>query len=392
MSDKLVSVIIPVYNKEKYLCCCFDSIINQTYKSLEIILVNDGSSDSSPSICDEYARKDDRIQVIHNNNQGLYASRKNGFEHSTGENILFVDADDWLESTAIETLMDFSEGYEADIVATGIFENGDYETCRIPEFKEGLYTGSQLEEELLFKIVDYDGFYEFKPLPYLCNKLFRRNVIAPYVSLEPEKLYYINSVVSIWLAFANAKSIYISHGCYYHYRVVASSLKRRNGTDFLDFVRINYRYWIGLFKKDRWKNLFDKYLLYYLTFRYPIWYDEYCNQKHLAVFGGIPDDSRVIIYGAGVFGKNIRSLVEYYGTVKVVLWVDKQYGSYSDAEIMSPDLISTCNDYDYILVAVSRYKSVIEIVDFLGTIGVKKEKIKKIEKKVFSIPIETVVK
>lgn len=98
--DIKISVIIPVYNVEKYLRQCVDSIINQTYKNIEIILIDDGSTDSCPVICDEYAVKDDRIKVIHKKNAGVSAARNDGLKEITGDYVTYVDSDDWLDLEA----------------------------------------------------------------------------------------------------------------------------------------------------------------------------------------------------------------------------------------------------------------------------------------------------
>ena len=100
----LISVIVPIYNVEEYLCACIDSVLSQTYQNLEVILVDDGSADNCPELCDEYALKDKRIRVIHQINRGLSAARNKGFEASKGRYIAFVDADDMICSTYIESL------------------------------------------------------------------------------------------------------------------------------------------------------------------------------------------------------------------------------------------------------------------------------------------------
>ncbi len=104
MDNPLVSIIVPVYNVEKYLRKCLDSIISQTYGNIEIILVDDGSKDNSGQICDEYAENDSRIQVIHKKNEGVASARITGFEHSSGELITFIDADDYVDLLFIEKL------------------------------------------------------------------------------------------------------------------------------------------------------------------------------------------------------------------------------------------------------------------------------------------------
>ena len=99
--DSLISIIIPVYNVEKYLRRCVDSVLGQTYDKLEIILVDDGSTDNSGRICDEYREKDQRIIVIHKENGGLSEARNFGIEKSSGEYISFVDSDDWIPEDSV---------------------------------------------------------------------------------------------------------------------------------------------------------------------------------------------------------------------------------------------------------------------------------------------------
>lgn len=116
----LVSIIIPIYNSEIYLNKCLDSVLQQTYNNLEIILVNDGSTDSSPEIIDDYATKDSRIFVIHKANGGIGSAYKAAFEVMTGDYVLFVDSDDWLELNAVDSLVKLALDNEADMVSFGI--------------------------------------------------------------------------------------------------------------------------------------------------------------------------------------------------------------------------------------------------------------------------------
>ena len=115
-NEQLVSVIIPVYNVSRYLPQCFDSVISQTYRNLEIIVIDDGSTDDSGSICDQYAEKDDRIHVIHTDNRGLASARNLGLENVSGEYISFIDSDDWIEPQTIEMRIGAALETEADIV------------------------------------------------------------------------------------------------------------------------------------------------------------------------------------------------------------------------------------------------------------------------------------
>ena len=114
--DGLISIIVPVYNAERYLGHCLESIIGQTYKKIEIILLDDGSTDNSGKICDEYALKDNRVKVFHTENKGPSAARNKGIENSNGEFIFFVDADDFIKSNALDLLIGNYHQTKADII------------------------------------------------------------------------------------------------------------------------------------------------------------------------------------------------------------------------------------------------------------------------------------
>lgn len=115
MLEDLISIVVPIYNVDKYLNQCIDSLINQTYKNLEIILVNDGSVDNCPKICDEYAAKDNRVKVIHKVNGGISDARNKGIIASTGEYMMFVDSDDWIELDTCELLLENIKSNKSDI-------------------------------------------------------------------------------------------------------------------------------------------------------------------------------------------------------------------------------------------------------------------------------------
>ena len=117
--EDLISVIVPVYNVEEYIEKCLDSIINQTYKNLQIIIVDDGSPDNSGKICDEYAKKDNRITVLHKENGGVSFARNIGLQNATGNWVTFVDSDDWIENDYIEQLLKIAKQDNADVVLCG---------------------------------------------------------------------------------------------------------------------------------------------------------------------------------------------------------------------------------------------------------------------------------
>ena len=116
MADELISIIVPIYNVEKYLRQCLDSILNQTYQNFECLLINDGSPDNSADICREYVEKDSRFKYFEKENGGLSDARNYGIRQSKGSYITFVDSDDWLEENAVEILMKRAEETGADLI------------------------------------------------------------------------------------------------------------------------------------------------------------------------------------------------------------------------------------------------------------------------------------
>lgn len=143
MND-LISIIVPVYNVEKYLNKCIDSIINQTYKNIEIILVDDGSTDNSGKICDEYLLRDSRIKVIHKNNGGLSSARNEGINISSGEYIGFVDSDDWVEPNMYEEMYKKILYSNADIVDCGYWKEYENKSIKYISANEVKFCGENL--------------------------------------------------------------------------------------------------------------------------------------------------------------------------------------------------------------------------------------------------------
>lgn len=174
---ELVSVILPVYNGEKYLKECIDSILASTYSNLEIILVDDGSTDQSGSICDEYAQKDERIKVIHQENKGLVAARNCGLAFSHGTYIAFVDADDLISPVFYEEMVAAVEAEHADVAACEYrHSKKDVVTCTAPKERH-LVSVQTLEEQLAIltcapsiRGITWTG-------PFVWNKLYRKEKI-----------------------------------------------------------------------------------------------------------------------------------------------------------------------------------------------------------------------
>ena len=178
--QSVLSVIVPVYNVEKYLDRCIKSIAGQTYTNLEIILVDDGSTDHCREICDEWSRKDTRIQVLHKKNGGLVSARKAGLKTASGQYIAYVDSDDWIEENMYERMMELMLCDHSDIVTSGLIR--DYENHFVSEKEKipaGRYEGKSLDD-LKGHIINTDHFFDSRLNMHITNKIFRKSMLEKY--------------------------------------------------------------------------------------------------------------------------------------------------------------------------------------------------------------------
>ena len=213
-SGELVSVIVPVYKVEEYLRQCVDSIINQTYKNLEIILVDDGSPDKCGEICEDYARNDSRVNVYHNENGGLSDARNYGMARSHGEYIIFVDSDDLIEKTFTETLLGLLKEYDADIAACPSHASSDdYELCNFkPDSEEKIYTGCFDADSALKKMLYQEGIIDTGA----CAKIYRRKVIE---GIEYPKGIFVEDLATTYRIMLRARKVAFTSEKLYGYRL-----------------------------------------------------------------------------------------------------------------------------------------------------------------------------
>lgn len=214
MSPILISVIVPVYNVEKYLRKCLDSIINQTYQNIEIILVDDGSKDTSGQICDEYALKDSRIIVIHKENGGLSSARNAGLDIAKGNYVMFVDSDDYVEPQFCEIPLKLALEKGVDIVTFGynkVFEDGHnwYRRTNTPRLIESI-------EGIREIIVKNDIIFSFA-----WNKLYKLSLFND-VNYPIGKIY--EDQATTYLLFHKAQRIYVTDAILYNYVYRESSI------------------------------------------------------------------------------------------------------------------------------------------------------------------------
>ena len=205
----LISVIIPVYNVEKYLDRCLESVVNQTYRNLEIILVDDGSPDNCPKMCDEWAKKDSRVVVVHRENGGASAARNDGLSVAKGDFITFVDSDDWIHTEMFEVLYCMLLENNADISMCNL-EMVSNSNIKIDSNNNKMITWSRDEGlDYFFRI------HGEKSNHAVWGRLIKKNILKGYSFLEGRMNEDIHT--SYWLAFKCNKTVYSNRKMYYYF-------------------------------------------------------------------------------------------------------------------------------------------------------------------------------
>lgn len=206
-----ISIIIPVYNTEKYLSQCLESIINQTYKDIEIIIINDGSTDNSRMICMQYKNKDNRIKYFEINNSGVSFARNFGIEKSEGEYIMFVDSDDFLEVKALELIAKHLK--ENDLLIYGY--DRVYKNRKVKQIENSKEINLTNLRETIFNNDNIGG--------YLCNKIFRVNIIKDNSMKFDENIHYCEDLIFVSQYVKYVKNVFYIKEVEYHYRMRKSS-------------------------------------------------------------------------------------------------------------------------------------------------------------------------
>lgn len=250
-----VSVIVPIYNVDKYLNRCIDSIINQIFTNIEIILVNDGSLDTSPQICDHYARLDNRVKVIHKENSGQSDARNAGIEVSRGRYLAFVDSDDYIDPSYIAVLFYAAQRNDCEIsycnYAIYRQEKGTHKTINFRKPLPGVTTGRKIAKLTI---------RDFRSRAYLWNKLYKRELFFNEEKIRFPKIYFEDTATTPRLMFF-AKRIVVVDKCLYYYTKrkgsIVSRLDVRKMNDYILALGVlrNFFEKHHCYSKFRWSHL-----------------------------------------------------------------------------------------------------------------------------------------
>ena len=210
--DEIVSVVVPVYNVKKYLKRCLDTVVNQTYKKLDIIVIDDGSTDGSGNLCDEIGSSDDRIRVIHQENKGLSAARNKGIDISKGNYICFVDSDDYLSLDYVNVLLKTALNTNSDIVVCD-FERGEADNYTFERQQDGINIETFNSDRALE--IWHGKYKDVETISW--NKIYKKSIFENGLRY-PDGMYF-EDVPTIHRQVKEAKRIsYISNKLYYYYQ------------------------------------------------------------------------------------------------------------------------------------------------------------------------------
>ena len=224
--EPLVSIIIPVYNAGKFLKQCIESVIHQTYKNIEIILVNDGSTDKSGELCDAYAKKDVRIHVTHKENSGVVDARRIGSQQATGIYCTCVDSDDWISNDFVEKMMRIAETYHApDWIACGYIQADEHgrEIAAYPlELRKGYYSEEARVKEVLPCCITGKNGVAFSGGVVL-GKLYKTELFRECQERVEPKLKYGEDFACATAVAYMCRTYYLMEDCMYYYRANPTS-------------------------------------------------------------------------------------------------------------------------------------------------------------------------
>lgn len=283
MSQPLVSVVVPIYNVEKYLDRCIDSIVNQTYNNLEVILVDDGSPDKCPVMCDEWAKRDSRIKVIHKKNAGLGMARNTGMNSAEGKYIFFFDSDDYVDITIVEKCVLSAEKNGSDVVVFGrcdVYEDGTVIPKPIKTDKE-IFTDASIINDLLPGMFTYSMGFGVSAWGKMYNNNTLRALNKRFVSereIISEDAYFAIDL------YSDVSVVTIVPDALYFYFKRNDSLSRVYKEDRQRKNDIYYEKTLDLLKKknmpsDIWRHMTARYQMYSISAMKQIMASELSDQE-----------------------------------------------------------------------------------------------------------------
>lgn len=377
---KRLSIIIPVYNAENKIEKCINSVLNQSYKDFELILVDDGSTDRSAVICEEYASKDNRITTIHIENSGTFQARKIGAQRAEGEILTFSDADDWIESNAFETAMQVFDENDPDIYTYAYFV-GDFIQKHL--YEEKLYLQDEVRK-IIAPGMMFDSIIGRRRLdPSLCCKYIKKELFLKVTESVTDRITLGEDALVTYPAFCMAQSVLISNKAFYHYEINNTSCTRTFPQERVIEIKAFQKNITRLFDEmdmiPEMQEQIGHYVRTFLDMFVRNWYDISlsASARYVFPYDIISQGANIIIYGAGNVGKSYVNELIRSNYATIVGLADKksrEINVYNNVKVIDPQAIKE-KEFDIILIAVFKEEAAIDIRTYLVELGISEEKI-----------------
>lgn len=368
LSTPFLSLIIPIYNAEKYLRDCMDSVIEQSFSDMEILCIDDGSTDSSPEIIDEYARKDYRIHVKRKPNGGLVSVRKLAAVEAKGKYIGFVDSDDWIDSAMYERLCKVARSNDADMVSSNYWQEGSYSNVSHDALEPGVYDEENIVYLREHMILDLDK-HDKGMSGSLCTKIFRADIFRKIIEDIPNEVRVSEDKIISLTFLLECNKVVVLDEAYYHYRINQDSMFHVNDSDYLLNYHLVYNYFKTLFTHENFtENMRTQAELYIVQFLIkgintqmgfsfrnlmwidPSWIEEQSIGEHIAV------------YGKGELGKTYETHIKNKAGKIFAGYID------IDSQVKRPQ-------FDSVVIAIKNKDAAVKAKEDLIKAGIPEEKI-----------------
>lgn len=383
IKDNLISVIIPIYNAEETLDECIRSVLNQSYKNFEVILVNDGSTDSSSSICNRYQNIDKRVKYIQTSNKGIFQARKIGASISNGEYLTFLDSDDWIEQDAFDfatNVIITNPDIDIFTYAFRFNENGMIEENL---YDEGIYLASEIEQIIKRGMMfDYE-IGKRRLNPSLCTKFLKKNLYKRIVNEIDDYITFGEDALVSYTAVCMSQKIGIYNKPFYHYRINEKSCTHSFPIERIEQIKCFQKRIQEQIGKTKYfpilEKQIDSYVRSFLRMVIKNWFNmDYTALPYVFSKKDLLIGKKVALYGAGDVGLSFAKELIIGRYAQLVVWVDRDFASKTEYMNMKIEDINELRekDFDYVILAIYNKSLAMEIRENLvDNMGIPEEKI-----------------
>lgn len=382
MKEVEISVIVPIHNIEPYLPKCIDSILAQSFTNFELILVDNGSPDNCPEICDKYAAIDNRIKVIHKVNHGLLSARKAGLEKAQAKYVAYVDGDDWVDIFYLDTLYKMAIANDSDLVVTGHYREFDGKMETIRPVITGNFDAAEIASTILPNAIYNGRFCEHNISTYVWNKLFKRELLMQYVLDIPNDIIMGEDAATTYTYLTLCNRITVCDIPVYYYRQRPDSIVKSIEDPDKEYYRLSL---LLVFLREKLspylseenlKSQLTSYLYSLILVRSGGLISNKVDNTIFNPFLKTSKNSRIVVYSSGSFGQHILSTNAKLKYFQIIRWIDFDYHDMTiDGNSVQPIGAINNDEFDFLIIATTNPTYYEQIKSNMELIGIDNKKI-----------------